>query len=327
MPLGKYLNFLEAMTGDALSPRMIQPPPRPRVYARVDCRQGRLRFCVDDSRLLKTYPAPDAGDNKCICSLHWINTRNRFSGHLVRALLDAQQAFWISGCEADLKPLSYTEFLCRYPLPHLEVSRLSRLIGSTRVCTPQRETIGLKRLFPSRRKIAAYRIKQWVQRAPCRWSDRDLQVELARQGLSTSLRSVIYSRKLLHIPSQRQRLRVCYGSQTPFGLPVPLGEKRFSRFPSEPGVYELRLPVNIGYTRGQSEVFYIGCSRDLRRRISSYSSTNQKNRWLRTMIRGQQVFVRFCPTRRYRALENELLAQFRDHFGALPKANTLGGNL
>jgi hypothetical protein len=327
LPLRKYLNFLETMTGDVPPARKRRPPAHFRVYAQIDYRQRRLRFRVSDSRMLKNYSVPADSGHRLICSLHWINTRNRFSVHLVRSLLEAQRAYWVSGCEADLQPLSCREFLRQKPLQYLEASRLSRLIGSIQVSTPHQEIIGLKRLFPSGRRVAAYRIKQWVQAAPSRWGDRDLQRELGRQGLRVSLRSVIHGRRLLNIPSRRQRLSMCYGSKTPFGPPVSLNEKRYSRIPAEPGVYELRLPAPVSYARGQSEAVYIGCSRDLRRRISSYSGKNQRNRQLQNLIQHKQVFVRVCPSPRYLALENELLAQFREHFGSLPKANTLGGSL
>ena len=325
LPLHKYLAFLEDMTQE------LQPScptadlaRRKQVYAQVVVEAGSMDFRICDPRLLKTYPVPEFSDKKRTCSLNWINTRNRFSAHLVRKLLQRQRDYWLSGREADLQTLSFQQFLGLPPLDYLDASRLSRLIARLWVLTPRRELLCLRRMFPSRKRVAALRIKELVDHSSTSLKDRDVQSLLAQQGIHLSLRTICNCRKLLNIPSHQERRNDYYGKDAAFAEPLRLAEKKFNRIPAEPGVYELSLPGRLAYPEGRSGVIYIGCTRDLRKRIASYSGNGLKNRRLTELLRQGQVVVRFCHAQHYQALEKKLLSNFRNHYGGLPKANSLG---
>lgn len=325
LPLHKYLAFLEDMTRElqTISPAS-ELAQKKQVYAQVVVEDGAPGFRVTDSRLLKIYPVPESSDDKRACSLNWINTRNCFSAHIADKLLRSQRDYWLSGRERDLRPLSMQQFLMRYPLTYLDASRLSRLIARLWVLTPRHELIRLKRLFPSRKRVAALRIKELVDQSACCLKDREVQTLLAREGIHLSLRTVCNCRKLLNIPNHDERRNGYYGKDAAFGPLQRLAEKKFSRIPAEPGVYELSLPGKLDYPKGRSEVIYLGCTRDLRKRIASHSGNGLKNRRLHEFLREGQMLVRFCRAQHYRALEKQLLANFRNHHGTLPKANTMG---
>lgn len=325
LPLHKYLAFLEDMTQElqTISPAS-DLAQKKQVYAQVVVEDGAPGFRVTDSRLLKIYAVPESNDDKRACSLNWINTRNRFSAHIADKLLQSQRDYWLSGRERDLRPLSMQQFLTRYPLTYLDASRLSRLVARLCVLTPQQELIRLKRLFPSRKRVAAFRIKELVDQSLRCLKDREIQTLLAQEGIHLSLRTVCNCRKLLNIPNHDERRNGYYGKDAAFGPLQWLAGKQFSRIPAEPGVYELSLPGKLDYPKRSSEVIYLGCTRDLRKRISSYSGRRLKNRRLHEFFREGRVQVRFYRAQHYRALEKQLLANFRNHHGTLPKANTMG---
>ena len=90
-------------------------------------------------------------ENKEICSLKWINTRNRFSLHILKSFLDCQRKYLFSGRKVDLKPLTFKKFLTLYPFHYLDQSRLSRLIRNLFVMNPQDQLIDLRDLFISKK--------------------------------------------------------------------------------------------------------------------------------------------------------------------------------
>lgn len=325
LPLHKYLAFLEDMTQELQTIRPASDlAQKKQAYAQVVVEDGVPGLRVTDSRLLQIYPVPESSDDQRACSLNWINTRNRFSAHLADKLLQRQRDYWRSGREGDLRPLSMQQFLTLHPLTYLDASRLSRLVARLRVLTPRQELIGFKHLFPSRKRVAALRIKELLDQGSHCLKDPEIQSALARQGVQLSVRTICNCRKLLHIPNHTERRNGYYGKDAAFGQSLRLAGKKFSRLPAEPGVYELSLPWKLAYPKGCSEVLYLGCTRDLRRRIASYSGHGLKNRRLKEFLRQGQVLVRFCRAQHYQALERQLLSNFRRHFGTLPKTNSVG---
>ena len=169
---------------------------------------GAPGFRVCDPRLLKIYPVPESSDDKRACSLNWINTRNRFSAHIAHKLLQCQRDYWLSGREADLRPLGLQQFLALYPLDHLDASRLSRLLARLWVLTPRHELICLRRLFPSRKRVAALRIKELISQSPRCLKDREVQSALARQGTDLSCAPLQLPQGAEHPQSQRAAERL-----------------------------------------------------------------------------------------------------------------------
>ncbi len=350
MPLGKYLAFIEKITQERsnLAHRenpLVKKSNRPRrsvrhsptacrghrvetvgqVFGRVTMQRGKLWFWISDDRLLKIYPTHHHTDDKVICSLKWINTRNTFSMHIVNSLLHYQRRYWLSGKDVHLRPLTFQQFLSLYPLRYLDQSRLSRLVSKLFVRTPHHEVISLKRLFLSPKRAYAYRIKELIDSTERPLNDKELQSLLAQEGIHLSRRTICNCRKLLNIPNYKERAACYYGRDVAFGEYRTLSEKKFNRIPAEPGVYELSLAGKLDYARHKSDVIYIGSSRDLRKRIASYTGNGVKNGRLSEFLKQHEVYVRFCRTEQYRRLERELLNNFRNNYGELPKCNSLGG--
>jgi hypothetical protein len=350
MPLSKYLAYIERITQERSNSShrevaLVKKSDRPRrpvrqntatwrdhrveapgqVFGTVTIQRGKLCFRIHDDRLVKIFPTGHLTDDRMICSLNWINTRNTFALHIVNSLLQYQRRYWISGKDVHLRPLTFQKFLTMYPLRYLDQSRLSRLVPKLFVRTPHHEIINLKSLFPSPKRIYACRIKELIHSTERPLNDRQLQSLLAQEGIHLSHRTVCNCRKLLNIPNYKERAACYYGRDIAFSEYRKLSEKKFNRIPSEPGVYELSIAVKLNYARYKSDVIYVGSSRDLRKRIASYSGNGVKNDQLSHFLKQHEVFVRFSRTEHYRILERELLNNFKNNYGELPKCNSIGG--
>jgi len=328
MPLKRYLAFIEkTMNGTSQPPAACEPLKEKMVYAKTTMKDGVPYFMVSDLRLQKTFPVNQNTDEKTICSIKWINTRNKFSLHILRSLLHYQREYWISGKETDLKPLTCRRFLSFYPLENLDPSRLSRLVSTLLVITPQNQNISLRSLFISK-KHYAYIIKEIIDSSEGVLKDKDIQHVMEQRGIHLSIRTICSCRKLLNIPNYKRRAGQYYGKGVVFSDYIMLIEKKYYRFPAEPGVYELSVSCRIDYHKNKSDVVYIGSSQNLRKRIANYSGNKLKNNYLNGIMNrmnGCNISVRFCINKNYHLLERELLKNFRNNYGMLPMANNIGG--
>lgn len=164
MHLKKYLFFIEKTINEFQEPffSSSEADSGKLILARITIKGKTPRFTISDKRLKVVYPIPNIADDKMICSLKWINTRNAFSLHILKGLLDYQKKFWLSGKETDLKPLALKQFLSLYPMPYLDPSRLSRLISNLLVIHPGNQVITLKNLFLSKKNTMPALSGKWL---------------------------------------------------------------------------------------------------------------------------------------------------------------------
>jgi len=251
MPLEKYLTFIEKTTKQRSSRRggidkkdlfyaKIKINP---LYSEMVGNKSVLSFNLSDDRFSNIYPGylgqgrqvtgiidlpglrPTG--NKPVCSLNWINTRNKFSLHILESLLDYQSKYWFCGKESDIKPLTFEKFLSLYPLQYLDRSRLSRLISNLSLINPQNRIINLKSLFRSKKKYHAYIIKELVSinQDDSSLKDKDIQYLLAQKGIHLSVRTICNCRKMLHIPNYKEKSACYYGKDTIYGDYIPVASR------------------------------------------------------------------------------------------------------
>jgi len=155
--------------------------------------------------------------------------------------------------------------------------------------------------------------------------DKDIQCMLDQKGLHLSVRTICNCRKLLNIPNYKERATHYYEKDITFSGYVKLSKDKVNKIPPEAGVYELSISSKTDYPNYRSNVVYIGSSQNLQKRIANYSGNELKNDCLKNFINNHDVFVRFCLTENHILIEKKLLKNFRNNYGELPKANSLGG--
>ena len=324
MPVKKYIRFIERKTNGW------HPPGgdhhcdlRLTVYGRVVVADGRLEFQTADERLVRQYP----DDGTVVPKL--INTRNELSLHVVRGLLDCQRAFWETGRESDIKPLTMKQFSALFPHRRLDPSRLSRLVSTLSLQTPNTESVNLRTLFASRRMHFAHIIKEIVADSDAFLTDPEVQAILRKEyRVALLARTICNCRKALGIPNSRERSAAYYPGLISFGNYIALFSRQARTIPAEAGIYELSASAQVSYPHGASQVIYIGASKNLQRRIASYGSGAIKNRRISDFAHNGtlRVSVRFHLTHRHFEVEKELLTAFQRHYGELPRGNARGGS-
>lgn len=322
MPLKKYMTFIERKLNRAQHHK----GKRLSSYARVISTNGDLTSELVDERLLKRYPVDETQNNAVVVKM--INTRNEFSEHIVHGILEFQRTFWETGKESDIKPLTLKQFLSLFPCARLDESRLSRLVSVLALETQGARIVHLRRLFSSTRRSFATVIKNVIDESDEALTDKDIEnVFRMRYDIHLSERTICECRKLLSIPNFRDRRACYYPKGISFSSPIALHSKAFHRIPDEPGVYELRVSTKIHYPKCTSLVIYIGSSKNLRRRTANYAGTVLKNKRVAEFLRNGDICIHHHATRDHIRLEKELLRNFIQHYGQLPKGNIIGANL
>jgi len=325
MPMAKYREYIASVCGaPAASRRYDGGQPGETVFARVKISSRNPATEIADNCFMEIFPV-QAADPWTICSLRWINTRNRFSRHILRNLLRYQKRYWLTERETDLRPLSLKRFLTEYPLRYLDVSRLSRLLAVLRVETPKGGNIGLRSLFVSNLRYCSFVVREIINQSTNSLNDRRIQERLRQKGIAVSIRTVCYARGLLHIPNYAERNRTGYEGKAQFSGYFPLNRENITRIPEIPGVYEISAAASVNYRNGKSMTAYLGATKCLRRRLMHYTNGQIKNTALLPIIRESGVNIRYFPTDNYRDCEKRLLLNFKACFGELPMANALGG--
>lgn len=325
MPMTKYREYIASVCGvPAASRRYDGDQTGETIFARVKINNRSPVAEIADNCFEEIFPVP-AADPRTICSLRWINTRNRFSRHILRNLLQYQKRYWLTERETDLRPLSLKRFLAEYPLRYLDVSRLSRLLAVLRVETPKGGNIGLRSLFVSNLRFHSFVVKEIINQSTNPLNDHRIQERLRQKGIAVSVRTVCYARGLLHIPNYAERNRNGYEGKFLFSGYFPLNRENISRIPEIPGVYEISAAASVNYRNGKSITAYLGATKCLRRRLTHYTYGQIKNTALLPIIRESGVNIRYFPTDNYRDCEKRLLLNFKACFGELPMANVLGG--
>jgi hypothetical protein len=346
MPLVKYVTFIERKINEEEDHK----GKHLSFYAKVIPANGDLKFSdkdgcaydveISDERLLKRYPICECipsgnatNNNEVVVKM--INTRNEFSEHIVRGILTIQRKFWETEEELDIKPLTFRQFLSLFPFPKLDESRLSRLVSVLTLQTQGGKIVNLRMLFSSRRRSFATVIKGIIDEFDEALTDKDIQTVLREQyDIHLSARAICECRKLLSIPNFRERRACYYPKSISFSKPIAMISsrqsavgKRINRIPAEPGVYELRLSSKIPYPQCSSHVIYIGSSKNLRRRTANYTGNVLKNKRIAGYLRNDNVCIHYYVTTDHIKLEKELLRNFKQHYGQLPKGNIIGAKL
>jgi len=326
MPMTQYREYIASVCGAPADTRRYNGGQRREmVFARVKISGRNPAAEIADPCFAEKYPLPAAAELKMICSLRWINTRNRFSRHILQRLLRHQKRYWLTERETDVRPLSLGRFLAKNPLRYLDVSRLSRLLAVLRVETPKGGNMNLRSLLVSNRRYCSFVVREMINQSTESLNDRRIQERLRQKGIAVTVRTVCYARGLLHIPNYAERNRNGYEGKFLFSGYFPLNRENISRIPEIPGVYEISAAASVKYRNGKSITVYLGATKCLRKRLTHYTNGQIKNTALLPIIRESGVNIRYFPTDNYRDCEKRLLLNFKACFGELPMANMLGG--
>ncbi|NNM68904.1 MAG: hypothetical protein HKM00_02845 [Gallionella sp.] len=297
------------------------------------------------------FPAELAG---VLRKLRLINTRNRLTHALMRAVLASQAAYLRSGQPLALLPLTQAEISARLRSESnlvvvADPGRISRLVRVLSIALPNGETMPLGGLFPKPRQVYCHfvdhvikREKTWMLQGVL-WeplTDEAIAAILEREyGIRLLRRTVANIRHDLAIPDCRNRgQRMNYLAATEgFSALVPLTPQALrTAVPAQPGVYEIRaaLGSSVAETKGgwleksappgPHSIVYIGSSGDLRKRLGDHLRGNSDNVLLYNHLADGAARVRFrLVSEGWRWAERDLYRVFCATFGTPPLCNRM----
>ncbi len=254
--------------------------------------------------------------------MNWVRTRNLFLNHVINKVLMLQRVFWETKDLKTLVPISLNKFIEIYSFPHLDISRLSRLINNTLISFNGTRYL-LRDFFPSSKKVHSLILENVVCQKNLRMKDREIQALLKfDHGINVSVRTICNYRNSVHIqPYNVVQINNPYRRY--FSDYMPLNKKIKRVLPEKSGVYEISLGHDLKYQKSTSRIIYYGRSSNLRKRIQSYLHTSIKNPVIEYYRDKEKLFLRYFLSSRQAHVEQELLHSFTDISGSLPIANRL----
>jgi len=245
--------------------------------------------------------------------LRLISTRNRITHMIILGIIEHQTAFLRSYDPLDVTPLNQVQisnWIKDQGYRWIDNSMVSRVTNNALiVILPNEKPMLVKDFFQSSRDIYKRHIKEILfkeemelklKRLNRPYSDEEIRIKLKEiYGIHILRRTVSYCRNQMGIPPFHKR--AYYNKYPPkwahFSphFPMTLASVK-ENVPEVPGVYELSL-VNdtIKYPIRPTSIFYIGSSKNIRKRLRTHLGRWSKNEALKNFIYGERCFLQvFC---------------------------------
>ena len=149
----------------------------------------------------------------------------------------------------------------------------------------------------------------------------------ATYGIDISRRTIGQCRKELGISNSYRRIKTYYP-------PIDFDYSCFFTFnnksvkknaPKEAGVYELSTnSLEIEYLKGKSKVFYLGSTKDIRKRLLEHSGFSGRNGSIKNFYKINSCLFRYkLCSEDWNKKERELYNNFITSFGRAPECNNI----
>jgi len=227
--------------------------------------------------------------------LRLISTRNKITHMTLLGILEHQAAFLRSYDPLKIAPLSQVKisnWIKGQGYQWIDNSMVSRVVNDSLI------------IMPNGRHIKEILVNEEIQfksnRLDRPYTDEEIRVRLKEvYGLNLLRRTVSYCRNQMGIAPFHRR---AYNNQYPPGwvhfssyFPMTLSSVK-ENVPEISGVYELSLvKYTIKYPLKPTGVFYIGSSKNIRKRLRTHLGCWSKNEVLNAFIYGDRCFLQvFC---------------------------------
>lgn len=212
---------------------------------------------------------------------------------------------------------------------------ICRLIPQLLIATPTIDILPISLLLPNNSTILKYAIQNVMykenqdminEKLKQPFSDIEIMNLISDQfNINTTKRNINALRNLIGIPSAGIRFNnYFYLFNAPFSKEFPFTLKYVNMNVTLcRGVYELRFRSKlISYLKGKSPVFYIGSSKNLKKRLTEHIRTNTKKTAVKYHTNQALCNFRFYTGKNnYKHEEKRLYDLFIKTFGEPPIAN------
>ena len=283
-------------------------------------REFSTEYQVSDEKLtsyLDSKPADEERKNITLLlnKVRRINTRNLIVHRILEKIVEHQRDYFASNNEFKLKPLSRARLARLISSSNngthsldftIDTSRISRALRNLSIITPGEKEIPLSFFFVSKKDMVKRGIKAILNREKKDigsgritkpHTDEELRRIIKEEfGLSVTRREISYCRKELGILAYLERNGYVYHTLAANFSPVyPFTAPSVEdNAPAGPGVYELCVDCGgIEYPTGYCQTFYIGSAKNLRKRLRSHLSSNNKNGGIKSFIKEKSCVFRY----------------------------------
>ena len=296
-------------------------------------------YVFEEEALARLLARDDLELIRLVSRLRLVNTRNRLTHALVRALLEVQREYVLTGDPLRRKPLSQAALSARIRASgacpvDADPSRVSRLLQGIAARLPNGEVVRLRNLCPAARDLHRHYVSQVIKQERVRMienrtlvpmTDREIVSAVQSQfGARLLPRTVAYIRRDLGLPGVRERGgRSEYLSMTVEFSPVlPLTAETLRDHVSPgPGVYELR---SFKALPGACTIIYLGSAGNLHTRLTAHLRGYSGNARLREFVNADTILFRYRPVAQgWREVERAVYRAFCSTFGVPPLCNRM----
>ena len=160
------------------------------------------------------------------------------------------------------------------------------------------------------------------------YSDREITKKIkATYGIDILRRTVGKCRKELGISNSYRRINTYYPPiDSDYSCFFPFNNKSVKKnAPKRAGVYELSTSsLEIEYLKGKSKVFYLGSTKDIRKRLLEHLGFSGRNGGIKNFYRVNSCLFRYkLCSEDWNKTEKELYNNFIITFGEAPKCNAI----
>ena len=278
-----------------------------------------------------------------LTKIRLINIRNSITYKILGGIIYFQKDFFINRDDPySLKVLSFLD-VSKWVSDnfknglYIDSSRISRIISRKLIITKYGHEIELKELFPSSRDIKKKYVKKILYLEHEGMNKGILEVayndgKIANKikvisEIDISRRTVGHCRKELGVVNSYRRIKTYYP-------PINFDYSRFFPFndqsvkknaPKKSGVYELSTTdLEIVYREGRSKIFYLGSTKDIKKRLLEHLGFSGRNGGIKNFLKGHSCLFRYkLCSEDWNKTEKELYNSFIVTFREAPKCNTI----
>ena len=244
--------------------------------------------------------------------LKLISTRNIITHMVLISIIEHQPEFLRTLNPLKIIPLSQVQvsnWIKNQGYQWIDNSMISRVITDTLIEIPNGTTMILKDFLPNKREVYKRYIKEILVKEEMHiksnkiispYTDEEIRVILRKKfGLNISRRTISYCRNQMRIaPSYRRTYNNLYPPNwINFSsyFPMTLDSVK-ENTPELSGIYEMSIANdNIRYPLKSTNVFYIGSSKNIRKRLKTHLGKWTKNEVINKFINEKQCFLQiFC---------------------------------
>lgn len=258
-----------------------------------------------------------------------INIKNETILNIVELLFSLQKLYLKTNYYQDITMINRKKFIIEYDKrfgSYMDLSILSKIFNNT-LYFHRNNIHKLTNLIPKENLLYSLYIKDLINSDAysLKGDSQISKILFSEFGIKISRRTICYIRNKYLIPKVQKKndfyFYLC--DKKFYGDKKILSKQNVSSLENNlNGIYELSSDKLKKYPFSQNNIIYIGSSKNLKKRLWTYTSENAHTKNIRDFIKeNEEIYFRIIKTINYKEFEMKFMNAFIDMNGELPKLN------